>query len=925
MKRKLLVLLLLYAASAFPQAEIDAAFGTSGKVVTAMGTNSNIANAVALQPDGKFLVGGTYVSNHGENDFALARFNANGSLDTTFGTAGKVVTSFIDNGHNYSFVNSIHPLPDGRFIVVGTSGVASLFSKLVMARYNADGSLDTGFGTNGKVISTLWPNSLPGNKLVFLPGGGFMVTSAKLYVDTQNYDVAVEKYTEDGILDTSFGTNGQVVTSYSGGLNSARSTPAAIALKADGKFVVAGAYLQGAIYRMALAQFNANGTLDTTFDGDGKVITNFGAGIYSDGLGVFVAEDGKITMAGNVSDNVSRNFGLVRYNTNGTLDTSFDTDGMLISPFAADDAYSFINAVILQEGGKYIVVCRPGYGALETSDFVVRRYNADGSADAAFGTNGRASASFDTGQSEAQLAVVTAEGEIIAAGKSSPFEANHIDFAVAKFTQAGVLDTAFADGGKVIVAFEKGNDELTQLLLLPNDKILAVGTSGYRQSNNTVFKDIVLAKYNADGSLDASFGNAGRVYSAIGQNRYTVITAALQADGKIVVSTMYGNNAQIYYLYEILRYNADGTLDTSFGTEGRVSVNYNVTSLIFQPDGKIIATGDGYIDGVYKFIVNRFNVNGTLDASFGTNGNAFVPFGGPTFGLTTAVLQADGKIVVCGTASNPDLYAGAMALAGVRFNANGSVDNTYGDNGMITAIMGDVYLFSKSFIRPDGKMVITGRSVSGSFGFTTMRFTENGVLDTTYGTGGFSSVYLGDYREVKSVIMQPDAKFLVALSKYNQPAGSYDFMLKRFNADGSLDADFSGAEGITTSFYNGYDEAFSVTLQSDNKIVLAGSTHNGISKDFALVRYGNDLVGITEPNAVQAGITLYPNPAKDRLHIKAGQGVEVVNYNVYNMLGQMVFGGGTTQEVETANLAGGVYTLQVATNKGLISRKFIKE
>jgi len=928
MKKKLLLLLLLPAMSAFSQSGlIDTSFGINGKVITALGKNNNWANAVAVLPDNKFLVGGAYISAHGETDFALARFNANGTLDTDFGIDGKVVTSFLNNGHNYSCINSIHPQPDGKFIVLGTSGMASVFSKLAMVRYNPDGSIDSGFGTNGKIISDLWPNTQAGSKLVFLPDGSFIVTSANLYVATQNYDIGVEKYTSNGTPDTSFGTNGQVITTYGGGSNTGRNTPASITLKADGKFVIAGNYNTGNSSKTALAQFNANGTLDTTFDTDGKVVVNFGAGYYSDGLKVFAEDDGKITVAGSAATTAVNNFALTRYNVNGTLDTAFEGDGMALTPFATGDDYTMINSVIRQPDGKFIVLCKPPYFLLESSDLIIRRYNASGTVDTAFGTGGKTSATFDSGANEVESAAITAEGKIVAVGRSVPLDYSHREFAIARFNDDGVADATFSGDGKATVLFENGDDILAVLLVLPDDKLIAGGSSGYRESNNFVHKDIVLSKYNADGSPDTTFGTLGKVYSVIEENRNYITTAAVQPDGKIVVSNTYGNYSQTYSSFEILRYNANGSLDTAFGTGGRVSIAYSATSIAFQPDGKIIIAGDGYIDGAFAFSINRFNANGTPDAGFGTNGYVSIPAAGSTWGSSTAILQPDGKIVVCGSAANPDLFNGAMALTGVRLNVNGSIDTTFGDNGKIAGLFGDdVYFFYKSFIQPDGKILITGRSVGASFTFTTVRYTANGTLDTTYGTEGFSSTPLSEYREVRDVVLQPDGKFLAALSKYNAPVDSYDFKLRRFNPDGTYDLDFSDQDGLTTSFYNGYDEAFSIALQSDYKIVVAGTTFNGISKEFAMVRYTNEVLGVDQIAGSTEGLVIYPNPVKNKLHLKGGIGTVIISYAIYNMLGQEVSKGLYTDSgLETDSFPKGVYSINITTTKGIVTKKFIKE
>lgn len=922
MKHKLL-LLLLAALPAFAQPGlIDASFGIDGKVVTGLSQyNNSSAFAVAIQPDGKLLVGGTYISARGDNDFALVRYNANGTIDHTFGIEGKAVTDFVSVNNNYSYIHSIHLQPDGKIIVLGATGMQGFFPQIGIVRYNADGTMDSGFGNNGKIISELAPYGTYGSKLLLLPDGKFLITSLKFYQGDPDYYIGIERYTADGLVDTSFGTDGQAASSWGGGQN----IPASMALLPDGRFVVAGTYIQNGNSKLALAQFNANGTLDTSFSADGKVITNFGAGTYAFGYGVFTNPDGKIMATAYVTSQSARNLGVVQYNANGIPDAGFDADGMVVTPVAADDDSGATNAIVRQADGKFIVVAQLTNTMLPASDFVIRRYNADGSADVGFGTNGRVATTFDTGLNEAQAAVVAPDGKIVVAGRSTPEGGAHAEIALAQYNADGSPDDSFGSGGKVTEVFEKGNDELKVVLVQPDDKLIAVGTSAHRQSNNTLKKDIVLSKYNADGSPDTTFGNSGKVYAAFGEHYNIVVAAVLQPDGKILVSNSYGFVGQTGYLYEVLRYDANGSLDATFGTGGKISTDFAVTGIAFQADGKMVMSGGGFIEaGNYGYFVNRYTANGTSDSSFDADGKLFVPIGILTYGGVSALLQADGKIVLCGSAIYQD--GGSPGLAAVRLNTNGSIDATYGANGTAWVAIEDVFLFHKAFMQTDGKIIATGMSFATGTSFAGTRLTVDGTVDTTYGTAGIAVSVLLEYRQLQSVALQPDGKFLAALSKYNYPANSYDFIMRRFNPDGTFDAEFSGQDGIATSFYNGYDEAFSIALQSDYKIVLAGSTHNGISKDFALARFSNDVVATEDFENPFTGVMVYPNPVTNLLHIKASKGVEVVSYSIYNILGQAVYkSAGGSLQLNTANFSNGVYTLQVTTNKGMLSRKFIKE
>lgn len=919
MKKKVLLLFLVFTIKALSQSgEIDTTFGNNGKMTTGLGSNQNFANAIAFQPDGKFLVGGSYVSSRGDNDFALARYNSDGSLDPSFGINGKAVTNFLEFNSDYNFIHSIQVLPNGQLIVSGTISIGGSGSVTsVIVRYNANGTIDTSFGTNGKTVSELISFDRDG-KLIFLPDGKFIFTAIKTLAGGLNH-IGIEKYTEDGLLDTSFGANGQVVTSFGTG----NSWPCCIALKPDGKFVIAGRYPATISPQITIAQYNPNGTLDTGFDTDGKLITSFGTGTSGLPMQLSVNPDGKIKIAGIVGSTVSY-FALVQYNPNGSLDTSFDGDGKALSPFPEGETFYLPNSVARQPDGKYLLVLNP-VTLSPSSDFVVRRYNSDSSMDTAFGTAGTVSTTFGTGLNEAQSAAVSPDGKIFVFGKSQPLDFGYMDFAIARYDSSGALDPALDGDGKLTTVFEMADDKPGHLLVQPDEKLIAIGTSGYQQQNGTTVKNVALSRYNSDGSPDATFGNSGKTVSVFGDHVNTITTAALQADGKIVLANMYAVFADPSYYYEIIRYNADGSLDTAFGTNGKVSTNFYAGCFAFQPDGKILVAGGGTLEGTNGFILSRYSSNGTLDTSFDTDGHLPVSFGHLASGNASVMVQPDGKIIFSGGTYNADLATGTFAAA--RFNPDGSPDTSFGDNGQVVTPIASTCIALKGFIQADGKILIAG--TSDGIHFSSVQYHANGTIDTMYGTAGITTtdLHTDSYYGINSVALQPDGKFLLAVTQYGQDPNSNDFKIKRINPDGTFDDDFGGQDGIATSFYDGYDEAFAIGLQSGDKIVVAGPTHNGMNTDFALARFTNVILDVAHFNGDSSGLVIYPNPAKDNLHIKTTvNGLEVIDYSIYNMLGQLIYkNSGEDLEIWTANFSSGIYNIAIYTNKGTVSKKFVKE
>ena len=283
--------------------DLDVSFGTGGKVVTSILSQDDFAHSVAIQSDGKIVVAGE-TKNGTADEFALARYNADGTLDTSFGNAdGKVITNSANNSeHAYSLAIQ----SDGKILLAGASGNFGDYDDFALARYNTDGSLDTGFGTGGKVV-------------------------------------------------TSFMSQDDIVRS--------------VALQSDGKIVVAGETKNGTYDEFGLARYNSDGTLDTSFDGDGKVITNSnnnGDHAYS----VAIQSDGKILLAG-ASDNTGNDdFALYRYNTDGSLDASFGTGGKVVTAVGGGDDIG--TSVAIQSDGKIVVVGHSENGGYY--DFALVRY-----------------------------------------------------------------------------------------------------------------------------------------------------------------------------------------------------------------------------------------------------------------------------------------------------------------------------------------------------------------------------------------------------------------------------------------------------------------------------------------------------------------------------------------------------------------------
>ncbi|MEH2110959.1 DUF4347 domain-containing protein [Nostoc sp.] len=275
---------------------LDASFDSDGKVTTDLGS-ADIARSVVVQDDGKILVAGVSNSN-----FAVVRYNSNGSLDTSFGSAGKVTTDIGNKTSDTSY--SIALQPNGKILVAGVSG-----NNFAVVRYNSDGSLDTSFDSDGKVTTDLGGTDVAYS--IALQADGKIILAGK-----RSNDFAVVRYNTDGSLDASFGSAGKVITNL-GSTDIAYS----VTLQDDGNIIVGGVSNNN----FALVRYNSEGSLDTSFGSAGKVITDLGSTDIA--YSVTLQGDSKIILAGKRGND----FALTRYNSDGSLDTSFGGAGKVIT------------------------------------------------------------------------------------------------------------------------------------------------------------------------------------------------------------------------------------------------------------------------------------------------------------------------------------------------------------------------------------------------------------------------------------------------------------------------------------------------------------------------------------------------------------------------------------------------------------------
>ncbi|TDH18484.1 hypothetical protein EXU57_23075 [Segetibacter sp. 3557_3] len=361
---------------------LDPTFGAGGKVITVVGSGSGVAKAIAIQKDGKIVTAGQ-ATNGPEYFFALTRHNIDGSPDLSFDGDGRVTTSI---GANYNEALSIAIQNDGKILAAGLSDRGSLngnaLTDFALVRYKIDGSLDSTFDFDGKV-TTAFGEQAVGNAVAIQNDGKIVVAGT-----SDGRRIAVARYNSDGSLDVSFGTNGKVLS-----LIGASTFGNIIAIQPDGKILVGGTGDNGVRFSFAVLRYNTNGTLDPSFGVGGVAFTDFGT-FSSSGRALGLYSDGKIVLAGysetNIFGTLASTLALAKYNSDGSPDLSFDGDGKLTTQF---DLVNGAASVEIQTDGKIIVggsTYRNGY-----ADSRLLRYNPNGSLDETFGYGGIMEISLD--------------------------------------------------------------------------------------------------------------------------------------------------------------------------------------------------------------------------------------------------------------------------------------------------------------------------------------------------------------------------------------------------------------------------------------------------------------------------------------------------------------------------------------------------
>ena len=780
-------ILLALSTIAFAAGNYDVTFNGTGKLSGGFGMGNDFAASSAIQADGKIVIAGG-ADNGFDPKVFLARYNPDGTLDSSFGYGGSVLTDYlIYNGDT----------PSKPAVKLDTDGTILVLTGRDVMRFSATGALI-------KVFEPFTHNTWEGGffDAIMLQSDGKVIAAGQYLANGSDNDALAVRYNADGSLDQSFGAGGRMILTVPVSVEIIE----AIAVQADGNIVLVGSITGSGSYPLVI-RLTADGRLDPRFNRYGSVIVAPGPLV---GLSTIIQNDQKIVILGHNG----YKFELVRLNPNGSIDTTFGDNGYVLqdSDNGSTLAIRFAK-LVLQNDGKLVAAGYTDNGSIKLQ---AMRFEQNGSLDSSFGNGG---IFVQSGAKPYSLALDSNQNLVFtgAAYMGDVLGSRHYDSLILRVNPSGIADGAFGEQGKATLDVGNRLSLAVDVQTQADNKIIVIGgLSSEPQPNQFVPKFFGAARFNENGTPDLSFGGTGHVLYDLGAR---VTASVLQPDGKIILA---GETNDLKFL--VARLNTDGSRDTAFGINGVASADFGNTEAIvravaLQSNGKIVAAGD--VNG--DFGLARFDQNGNLDPSFNSGGLALTNLQGRrtrSIDLVSAIaIQPDDKIIVSGTSTYAYPYYGDSAL--VRYNPNGDINYKFGMDGIVINPISQYHDSADSlFLQPDGKIVTAGIAGASNLHPTLVvsRYEETGGLDQSFGQSGTAFPepngwwFNGGY----AVTAQNDGKLIFTGNTSSPKIG-------RLNPDGTIDLGW-GTNGIFTfNQPNGGRFSGKLALDPEGRIVAVAN------------------------------------------------------------------------------------------------------
>ncbi len=809
--------------------DLDTTFGVSGGYLISDFAGAQIDERhgdSAIQADGKIVVvGKRFQGVTGFDEYLVARFNPDGTLDNTF--SGDGFFTLFDNSQ-FESANAVAIQPDGKIVVVGGEGGTA--TEAFVFRLNTDGTLDTTFSGDGIQVIV---NSGNGLAVVIQPSDSKIVigtSSIGNNLPTVNQTVIIRLNT-DGSLDSTFDGDGRAF------VNPRIYLPNGLALQTDEKIILAGQHSPSTVHDVAVVRLSTNGALDNSFDGDGVVRTTIPTG-SGEARCVTVQSDGKIVIGGGAELTIGYDPLLIRYSSDGTLDAGFDGDGIKNIQLVANNESYYINDIVQQTDGKIVGISdRSGTFSFSIpDDFFLVRVDTDGSIDNSFDANGVVKSPWCENGTDLSLQT---DGKIVALGsldRSDSTTSVH-GICVQRYNTDGSFDTSLnlaSPNGKAILSMY-GFTSVEAIAGLPTGKIMVAGWGEGTLAGINVAK---LIRLNANGTLDTTFMNEG-VYERSNSTTSTYFyDLHVMNDGSFFVAGDFAINGAM-----LVKFTSAGVPDTTFSGDG-LAFTANAArfhAVTVQPDGKVIGCGSSG-SATRNGRIARFSATGVFEAfaanTLGASGNNSEIF--------ECGLQTDGKIVVAGYGF--DGVSDSVRVS--RHLSTLSVDTTFGTSGVVTTDMSTTLddRATDMVVQTNDRIVVssTGIGTNGDRDFAVIRYEPNGALDLNFtenfGNNGISLIPFGltdPNDEANALLLEPPGTIVVGGLSTN--AAGNRFAVAKLNPNGNLRSGFATFGRLISAFPNNDARINALAFQFDGKILAGGRTWNGSDYDFAIARYENEL------------------------------------------------------------------------------------
>ena len=884
---------------------LNKSFGHNGIVKTKLGGSGGssgvgFTRTAFVQSDGKFLT----VLNIGVN-VQINRRLADGTIDSTYGKNGFSA--------NVEMINPAAALQsDGKIVVVGATTSGN--SDFIAARFDTSGKFDLSFGDKGVRVTDAGSETDVLSSVAIQTNGKIVAGGQTSRGGINQF--AMIRYDKDGTIDSSYGSQGLVITNFGGACNIN-----SIALQTDNKVVAAGTFNNGSTTDFAIARYLKNGALDTTFNENGEVTSNFGNS--DNAISVAIDTTGKIIVGGYYTDpSDNSHFEIARYTANGSLDPSFNGSGVTGTTFGSNREY--LSAIALQSNGE-IIAGGNVFGAQSSySELAFARFNVDGSIDNSFGTSGQTLDPMGSNDYDyLYFLTIAPNGQIFSGGYT--LSNNLGSFSLVILNPSGSLDSSFAADGNLLFYYPGNDIGYLTPMVQNNGKIVVNGTTTEPSIPN------FLARFNSDGSSDHTYGNNGMATT-------NGSAAVMQTDQKVVESNSGTVDSTGDVGIVMSRYNLDGSPDLTYGTNGVVQSfpgAFATYALAIQPDNKVVVGADVTNNFGESLALIRYNTDGTPDATFGTGGATIPNFQFFNYPQSIAI-GSDGKIIVSEVANNA---SGQTVAILARFTSNGSIDSSFGLDGQLTLSPGVFAIPGFIALQADGKILlnyVVSYDYNTYYNFVS-RYNSSGATDSLFGTNGTIAVDGSNF-----VMVEPDQKILVSGNVYDARNNS-DVTISRYTTNGTPDSSF-GTNGTTiTKFAQGESLVNGVGAISNNELIVVGFADDplgiGILAEYHL---GNQAITIdstaviavvAQPLLASGGdltITPAPNPTNNsfNIHLSSSNQLSSVTLQLVNNQGAVLQTIPDLYPGQTVNIGAslppGIYFLKVINGNSAKTIKLVK-